>query len=150
MMLVGTQQEAVAIKILPQALVAESQHKLDVELRILKTTSARCIHAARLHGTTSKNGRTCIVMKLYERSLEGVIRMAEGGRLAPMAPLAYARDLFRALAEQHEQNILSGDIKARQWYASGGRLWHLRRPADCCRPFDAVERCLQLHGARDV
>lgn len=103
----------VAIKTIPNA--SQSAQKvadaLAPEIKLLKIASFRCLHTAKLYGTTIKDGRLCIVMKLYKQTLTKVITSARDNKLTPDVTLRYSIALFRALAELHEAGIVSRDIK---------------------------------------
>ena len=39
------------------------------EIKLLKIASFKCLYTAKLYGATIKDGRLCIVMKLYKHNL---------------------------------------------------------------------------------
>ena len=84
---------------------------LESEIEILKAAASKCLYTVKIYGTTIKDDRLCIVMKLYESSLTKVISSAPGGKLAPHVALQYSIKLFCALAELHSVGIVSRDIK---------------------------------------
>ena len=106
----GKKRIPVAIKMNEAASPEEVLRGLESEIKILKVASL-CLHTAKIHGTTIKDGRLCIVMKLYKQSLAKVISTAPDGKLAPHIALLYIIALFRALAELHSVGILHRDIK---------------------------------------
>ena len=109
----GRQILPVAIKTIPDAdTTAEEVAKMfATEIKIFKFASFRCLHTAKLYGTTIKNGRLCIVMKLYYCTLSELITSGSNGKLALDAALRHGVALFRALAELHAADIVSRDIK---------------------------------------
>ena len=84
---------------------------LSPEIKMLKALSFRCAHTVKIFGTTLKDNRLCIVMKLYSHTLLKAIQDEPSGKLSVEVTLRYGVSLFRALAEIHEANIVSRDIK---------------------------------------
>ena len=107
----GKKHIPVAIKMIEAASPEKVLRGLESEIKILKQASSRGLHTAKIYGTTIKDGRLCIVMKLYKQSLAKVISTAPDGKLAPHIALIYTIALFRALAELHSMGILHRDIK---------------------------------------
>lgn len=123
--LLGGRVVRVAVKVLPDATVEQERAMLASELRLLALATARCTRVCRLLGTCTKEvggqPRTCVVMKLYQRSLADLL--AETAREAKAAgadghaglPLGRSLDLSaqmsRAVAELHEIPIVIGDLK---------------------------------------
>jgi eukaryotic-like serine/threonine-protein kinase len=108
----GTRVVDVAIKMIdspnpPEEVITG----LESEIKILKAAAWKCQNTVKIYGTTMKEGRLCIVMKLYESSLTQVISSAPGGKLAHHVALQYSIQLFLALAELHSEGIVSRDIK---------------------------------------
>ena len=81
------------------------------EIKILKAISFSCAHTVKLYGTTLKDNRLCIVMKLYSHTLLKGIQDSPCGKLPVDVTLRYAVALFRGLAEIHDANVVSRDIK---------------------------------------
>jgi len=108
----GTRVVDVAIKMIDAPDPPEEVMRgLESEIEILKAAASKCLYTVKIYGTTIKDGRLCIVMKLYESSLAKVISLAPGGKLAPHVALQYSMKLFCALAELHSVGIVSRDIK---------------------------------------
>ena len=107
----GKKRIPVAIKMIEAASPEKVLRGLESEIKILKQASSRGLHTAKIYGTTIKDGRLCIVMKLYKQSLAKVISTAPDGKLAPHIALIHTITLFRALAELHSMGILHRDIK---------------------------------------
>jgi serine/threonine protein kinase len=84
---------------------------LSPEIKMLKATSFRCSHTTKLYGTTLKDNRLCIVMKLYSHSLLKAISDAPANKMPVDVAVRYGVALFRALSEIHDANIVSRDIK---------------------------------------
>ena len=84
---------------------------LGPEIKILKATSFSCAHTVKLYGTTLKDNRLCIIMKLYSHTLLRCIQDSPSGKLPVISALRYGVALFRGLAEIHNSNIVSRDIK---------------------------------------
>ena len=102
---------AVAIKMLQGGAPAEAVAALEREVSVLRRISRDCPLVVQLLGTSVKDGQLCIVMKRYARNLRAAIRAAPGGRLGPNTALMMARNLFVAVAELHQHDIISRDIK---------------------------------------
>ena len=110
---IGGKTVPVAIKTIPDADKSADEVALMFapEIKNLKSASFKCLYTAKLYGTTIKDGRLCIVMKLYKHNLTKVISLAPDRKLAPQVALQYSIALFRALAELHSAGIVSRDIK---------------------------------------
>ena len=110
---IGGKTVPVAVKTIPNA--SQSADKvaeaLIPEIKLLKIASFKCLYTAKLYGTTIKDGRLCIVMKLYKHNLTKVISSAPNGKLSPEVALRNGIALFRALSELHSVGIVSRDIK---------------------------------------
>eukprot|EP00899_Mesostigma_viride_P023792 jgi/Mesvir1/4598/Mv15825-RA.1 len=126
--------EQVAVKMLPlQALSDDDSARFRKEVRILQRASLYCRNICRLLGVAEKDNQLCIVMALYEESLEQLInrtsaKWAESHSLTgtppppegadnrlPGLPLSQlvpiAMDVCVAMAELHGMNILVKDLK---------------------------------------
>ncbi|MEQ1691759.1 MAG: protein kinase [Gemmatimonas sp.] len=103
--------EAVAIKLLrPEMVAADSvaQEQLRNELRMARRITHR--NVVRTHDIGDSDGVPFLTMEYVEgASLSTVIRVR--GSLPVPAVLSLARQLMRALAAAHEQEIVHGDIK---------------------------------------
>ena len=110
---IGGKTVPVAIKTIPDADKSAEEVALMFapEIKNLKSASFKCLYTAKLYGTTIKDGRLCIVMKLYKHNLTKVISLAPDRKLAPQVALQYSIALFRALSELHSVGIVSRDIK---------------------------------------
>jgi serine/threonine protein kinase len=71
----------------------------------------RCHNVCKVYGTAEKEGKLCIVMKLYKESMRGLLGRSEGGKLGLDAVKRYGGDICKAIAELHEQNIILQDLK---------------------------------------
>lgn len=71
----------------------------------------RCHNVCKVYGTAVKEGKLCIVMKLYKESMRGLLGRSEGQKLDLEAVQRYGRDICKAIAELHEQNIILQDLK---------------------------------------
>ncbi len=78
------------------------------ELKAVTLASLRCNRSCRIYGVSRKDGKLCLVMKLYERSLADVLA---AGKRDGIPALSLMIQIFQALAELHEANIVSLDVK---------------------------------------
>jgi hypothetical protein len=56
------------------------------ETGVLFMAATRCHNVCKVYGTTIKDGKMCIVMRLYKESMQGLMRRYPGGRL-PLAEI---------------------------------------------------------------
>ena len=77
----------------------EQELELVNELEILARAGAHCSGTARLYGTTKKEGRTYIIMKRYEGSLNG-------RTFDTATALEVFQQIAAALADLHEHHII--------------------------------------------
>jgi len=101
----------VAIKSLPQAAIDQQRNALYAELKVLNVATVRCQGVTRLLGTSVKDGRMHLVMKLYEGSLAKQLEGAPGHRFESWQCLQVLQQVCRAVAELHAANIVIGDLK---------------------------------------
>eukprot|EP00899_Mesostigma_viride_P001770 jgi/Mesvir1/11594/Mv00007-RA.1 len=122
--------QPVAVKMVQmQALTANDSARFRREVRVLARASLCCNNVCRLLGVAQKDGALCIVMPLYEESLEQLIRRTRGrvgangassnaagqpeslGGLPFLQALQVAQDVALAMAELHRQHIIVQDLK---------------------------------------
>ncbi len=103
--------ETVAIKVLRPEVVANDPDAFDRvknELRLARRVTHR--NVVRTHDIGESNGLPFFTMEFVEgASLATVIRSR--GALPPSAAVAIAKQLLRALAAAHEQQVVHGDLK---------------------------------------
>ena len=80
------------------------EREVNAHRHAVKHCSGVCL----LYGTCMKEGRLCIVMKQYERSLRDAIA---AGPLDDATACRWAYSLFRALDQLHESRLVVRDIK---------------------------------------
>ena len=101
----------VAVKLLLVQTAAEERDMFEKELQVLHRAAMRCQHACRLYGTTVKQGKLCLVMKLYAQSLDRLMRAQPHRRFAPADAVRYSLEMARAIAELHDCAIIIQDLK---------------------------------------
>ncbi len=103
--------ETVAVKLLRPEVVASdpaSYEHMKEELRVARRVSHR--NVVRTHDVGEVDGIPFMTMEcVHGKSLAEVIRAH--GPLAPPVVVAIAKQLLRALAAAHDQNVVHGDIK---------------------------------------
>ena len=127
-----------AVKRLIAGAPDDALRALQREIDLLKRASANCAHVVKYYGTCNKDGRLCLVMKRYERSLADKLRAAPGRRLPEAEALVMAIQLFTGLAELRELSIISRDIKPR--YRRKKKEWGRREMQKEGRWKSAIER----------
>ena len=74
----------VAIKLFPRTSQNE-QRVMQQEIQILEHAARSCARTCRMYGTCAKERYFCIVMKLYEEALSGLLSRSPG-ELAGLQP----------------------------------------------------------------
>ena len=101
--------QLVAVKTLPEMTRAEQKVQFERELvphiRAMQAADGVC----RVLGTCEKDGRLCLVMRHYERSLADAL--AQHGTLPPADVRRYGLSLARTLAQLHAAGLVLQDIK---------------------------------------
>ena len=102
--------QPVAVKTLPDMTRAEQRVQFDRELvphiRAMQAADGVC----RVLGTCEKDGRLCLVMRRYERSLADALEQ-RGGTLPAADVRRYGVCLARTLGELHAAGLVLQDIK---------------------------------------
>jgi serine/threonine protein kinase len=101
----------VAVKKYPSAFADEEYSMFRRETGVLFMAASRCHNVCKVYGTTVKEGKMCIVMKLYKESMAALVRRQPAGRLPMHEIRRYGGDICKAVAELHEQNIILQDLK---------------------------------------
>lgn len=101
----------VAVKKYPSAFAQEEVEMFRRETGVLFMAATRCHNVCKVYGTTIKDDKMCIVMKLYRESMLGLMRRYPGGKLPLTEIRRYGREICKAVAELHEQSIISQDLK---------------------------------------
>jgi len=101
----------VAVKKLTIASSEEEQKMLRDELKILSVATARCTRTCRLMGVCTVSGRVCIVTRLYQTSLAGLLLSYPGRKLSLSHALRLSADVCAALVELHRAHIVHQDVK---------------------------------------
>ena len=101
----------VAIKRYPSAFAEEELKVFRREVGVLFMAASRCHNVCKVYGTTVKDGKLCIVMRLYRESMAALLRRQPGGRLPLCEVRRYGAEICKAVAELHEQNIIVQDLK---------------------------------------
>ena len=81
------------------------------ETSVLFMAATRCHNVCKVYGTTMKDNKMCIVMKLYKESMTGLMRRYPECKLPMQEVRRYGCEICKAVAELHEQNIISQDLK---------------------------------------
>ncbi|EKX49382.1 hypothetical protein GUITHDRAFT_67940, partial [Guillardia theta CCMP2712] len=81
------------------------------ETEVLFLAAMRCHNVCKVYGTTIKDGKLCIVMRLYRQSLQDLIQQQPRRSLGAKLVKKYAAEICKAVAELHEQNIVLQDLK---------------------------------------
>ena len=84
------------------------QEAVEKELKAHRHAAQHCSGVCLLFGSCQHDGRLCIVMKQYERSLRAAIA---AGPLDDATVCRWAHTLFRALDQLHESGLVVRDIK---------------------------------------
>ena len=98
----------VAVKTLPAMTRAEQRGQFARELKAHDVAQRSADRVCRLFGICDKDGRTCLVMKRYARSLADWLA---AGPLAGAAVRRVGTALCRTLAQLHDAGIVVQDIK---------------------------------------
>ena len=101
----------VAVKRYPSAFGPEEMKMFRRETAVLFLAAMRCHNVCKVYGTAAKEGKLCIVMKLYKESMRGLLLRSEGHKLSLDKVQGYGGDICKAIAELHEQNIILQDLK---------------------------------------
>ena len=101
----------VAVKRYPSAFAEEEYTMFRRETGVLFMAASRCHNVCKVYGTTVKEGKMCIVMKLYKESMAGMVRRQQGGKLPLSEVRRYGGEICKAVAELHEQSIIVQDLK---------------------------------------
>jgi serine/threonine protein kinase len=101
----------VAVKKYPSAFADEEIEMFRRETSVLFMAATRCHTVCKVYGTTVKENKMCIVMKLYKESMNGLMRRYPEGKLPMQEVKRYGSEICKAVAELHEQNIISQDLK---------------------------------------
>ena len=106
----------VAVKILPAMNRDQERQTFTEELKKHVHAARHCDGVCILYGTCElqrgpMQGRMCIVMKRYERSLEDAIAEAGGAGLNEERVRRYSESLSRTLQELHGSGLVMRDIK---------------------------------------
>jgi serine/threonine protein kinase len=81
------------------------------ETAVLFLAAMRCHNVCKVYGTAEKDGKLCIIMKLYKESMRGLLQRTDGHKLSLEDVKRYGGDICKAIAELHEQNIILQDLK---------------------------------------
>jgi len=108
----GNHTEEVAVKLLSEDFLARRYlaEMLKAEATIFQRVSTRCHHVCRLYGVTFKANRVCLVMKLYKKSLHGLLAERRG-HMAVSDIQKYGVQVCKGLVELHEQGVIMQDLK---------------------------------------
>ena len=101
----------VAVKRYPSAFGPEEMRMFRRETAVLFLAAMRCHNVCKVYGTAVKEGKLCIIMKLYKESMRGLLLRTEGNKLSLDKVQRYGGDICKAIAELHEQNIILQDLK---------------------------------------
>ena len=101
----------VAVKKYPSAFAEEEYHMFRRETGVLFMAASRCHNVCKVYGTTVKEGKMCIVMKLYKESMAALVRRQPDGRLPIHEVRRYGGEICKAIVELHEQSVILQDLK---------------------------------------
>lgn len=101
----------VAVKRYPSAFGPEEMKMFRRETAVLFLAAMRCHNVCKVYGTAVKDGKVCIIMKLYKESMRGLLGRTEGNKLSLSDVKRYGGEICKAIAELHEQNIILQDLK---------------------------------------
>lgn len=96
----GGKKHCVAVKKYPSAWGAEEMDMFRRETGVLFLAAMRCHNVCKVYGTTFKDGKLCIVMKLYKESMGGLMRRSPGGKL--LLVIRPLWKLFAALVRHYD------------------------------------------------
>jgi len=87
----------VAVKRYPSAFGPEEMKMFRRECGVLFLAAMRCHNVCKVYGTALKEGKLCIVMKLYKESMRGLLGRSEGHKL-PLADVQrYGGDICKVV-----------------------------------------------------
>jgi serine/threonine protein kinase len=101
----------VAVKRYPSAFGPEEMKMFRRETAVLFLAAMRCHNVCKVYGTAVKDGKLCIIMKLYKESMRGLLARTPGRKLNLGDVQRYGMEICKAIAELHEQNIILQDLK---------------------------------------
>lgn len=101
----------VAVKRYPSAWMEQELTMFQRETAVLFMAAMRCHNVCKVYGTSVKDEKMCIVMKLYKESLAGLLRRSPHGKLSLDQTRRFGGEICKAVAELHEQNIILQDLK---------------------------------------
>lgn len=107
---VGTRKVTVAVKMMISVTGASEQRQFTNEVNNLVEASKFCSGVTKFYGVCSMDDTLCIVMKLYPKTIAGVLRENPNG-LPTEKVIKYTLMLLRTLAELHEKGIVHRDLK---------------------------------------
>lgn len=109
------QGEEVAVKLMPlpadlleDALLRKQFFK---EMQALSAANESSDRVCKLYGASVKNGRLCLVMKLYSGCLHDVIEQAPGHRMRTCDIVPALMDIALGLRDMHASGIVLRDLK---------------------------------------
>lgn len=102
---------AVAVKRYPSAFGPEEMKMFRRETAVLFLAAMRCHNVCKVYGTAVKDGKLCIIMKLYKESMRGLLSRTPGRKLPLVDAKRYGAEICRAIVELHEQQIILQDLK---------------------------------------
>ncbi len=74
-------KHSVAVKKYPSAWGEEEMNMFRRETGVLFMAAMRCHNVCKVYGTTFKDGKLCIVMKLYKESMQSMMKRYPSGKL---------------------------------------------------------------------
>ena len=107
----GGMTHKVAIKKYPSAFAEQEIEMFRRETSVLFMAATRCHNVCKVYGTSIKDSKMCIVMKLYRESMNGLMRRYPEGKLPVHEVKRYGSEICKAVAELHAQGIISQDLK---------------------------------------
>eukprot|EP00960_Hanusia_phi_P048418 758936-Hanusia_phi.AAC.1 len=110
-LLEGSGRRKVAVKRYPSVWIEQEMDMFRRETEVLFLAAMRCHNVCKVYGTTIKDGKLCIVMRLYRQSLQDLIQQQPSRALGLPLVKKYAAEICKAVAELHEQNIVLQDLK---------------------------------------
>jgi serine/threonine-protein kinase len=108
-------KRAVAIKVLPEALVADNERLARFQREAEVLASLNHPHIAQIHGLEKSTDRVGLVMELVDGPTLADLIARRGGSSDPPVPigeaLSIAQQIAQALEAAHEQGIIHRDLK---------------------------------------
>ncbi|EKX35353.1 hypothetical protein GUITHDRAFT_146555 [Guillardia theta CCMP2712] len=115
------------------------QHDV-AEERLMFTRETAVLFMAALRCHNVCKGKMCIVMKLYRESMLSRMRRYPGGKLPLAEVQRYGLEICKAVAELHDQNIISQDLKPPNFLI--GKLAELTLSSPEPAPSDDLDHCV--------